>query len=267
MTNIRMFSFKEKVDEAIQLLREHEPPEGYFLAFSGGKDSVVIYDLAVKAGVKFDAHYNNTQIDPPELRIFIRRNYPDTDWIPPKKTMFELIEKNRMLPTRVMRFCCVHLKEHSGMGRVLITGIRGAESIRRAKRKKVEKAINKIGTTFVHAIFDWTDEEVWQYIRSNNIPYCKLYDEGWTRIGCIGCPMTSYARATWEFERYPGIKNAYLRALKKALEKVPNRYFGTDYELMFEWWMSRLSVKEFLRRKEIGETGTFSKSMFQEVIK
>jgi len=267
MTNIRMFSFEQKVHETVQFLREHESPEGYFLAFSGGKDSVVIYDLAVKAGVKFDAHYNNTQIDPPELRIFIRRNYPDMDWIPPKKTMFELIEEKRILPTGIKRFCCANLKEHSGLGRVLITGIRGAESTRRAKRKKVERATGKIDTTFVHPIFDWTDEEVWQYIRSNGISYCKLYDEGWARIGCIGCPMTSSDCAAQEFERYPGIKKAYLRALKKGLEHKPSKYFGRDYELMFEWWMSRLSVKEFLLRKEIEETGTFSGSMFKEAMR
>jgi len=249
--SIRMFPFKEKVDAAIALIQEHEPPEGYFLAFSGGKDSVVIYDLAVKAGVRFDAHYNNTQIDPPELRLFIRRNYPDVDWIPPKKTMFELIEKYQMLPTRVMRFCCRYLKEQSGIGRILLDGIRGAESTRRAKRKRVEKSYHQVDKIFVHAIFDWADGDVWKYIKDNNISYCKLYDEGWSRIGCIGCPMTSSTRATWEFEKYPGLKKAYLRALKKALERRPHKHFGTDHELMFEWWMSRLSVKEFFHNKRM----------------
>jgi len=71
----RLFPFKDKIDAAIELIRQYEPEGGYFLAFSGGKDSIVIYDLAVKAGVKFDAHYNNTQIGPPELRLFIKRNY------------------------------------------------------------------------------------------------------------------------------------------------------------------------------------------------
>ncbi|GAH60807.1 unnamed protein product, partial [marine sediment metagenome] len=54
-----------KVEEAIEFLQENEPVEGYYLAFSGGKDSVVIYDLAEKAGVKFDAHYCVSPIDPP----------------------------------------------------------------------------------------------------------------------------------------------------------------------------------------------------------
>lgn len=248
--SIRMFPFQEKVDAAIALIREHEPPEGYFLAFSGGKDSVVIYDLAVKSGVKFDAHYNNTQIDPPELRLFIRWNYPDVDWIPPKKSMFELIEMHNYLPTRLMRFCCKYLKEHSGMGRTLLDGIRGAESTRRAKRKKTEKSYRG-DKVFVHAIFDWADGDVWKYIRDNSIAYCRLYDEGWSRIGCLGCPMGTKKQLEFQFERYPGLKKAYLRSVKAAFLNKPHKYFGTDYELYFEWWMSKLSVKEFFHNKRM----------------
>ncbi|GAH62141.1 unnamed protein product, partial [marine sediment metagenome] len=77
----------DKVEAAIKLLRDHEPPEGYFLAFSGGKDSVVIYDLAIKAGVWFDAHYNVTGIDPPEIVKFIKANYSSMDFIKPLLTL------------------------------------------------------------------------------------------------------------------------------------------------------------------------------------
>ena len=62
-----LFGSTDKVADAINLLREHEPKDGYYLCFSGGKDSVVIYDLAVRAGVKFDAHHNITTVEPPEI--------------------------------------------------------------------------------------------------------------------------------------------------------------------------------------------------------
>lgn len=257
----RLFPFKDKIDAAIELIRQYEPEEGYFLAFSGGKDSIVIYDLAVKAGVKFDAHYNNTQIDPPELRLFVKRNYSNVDWIQPKKSMFQLIEERRMFPTRTMRFCCYYLKEQSGKNRVLILGIRGAESIRRSKRNAVEKSV-KGNKLFINPIFDWTDEDVWGYIRGSSLQYCKLYDEGWTRIGCIGCPMGTKANIIREFEKYPSIKNAYLRAIKKGLENKPNNYFGTNYELMFEWWMSQLGIKEFFRLKNLEQNHFLSNSVF-----
>lgn len=66
-------SMEQLEARAIALLRLHEPPEGYYLAFSGGKDSCVIKELAKRAGVKFDAHYGNTTIDPPELVRFIKK--------------------------------------------------------------------------------------------------------------------------------------------------------------------------------------------------
>ena len=67
----------DKVELAIQRLKAFEPPEGYYVAFSGGKDSQCIYHLCQMAGVKFDAHYNVTSVDPPELVKFIKTHYPD----------------------------------------------------------------------------------------------------------------------------------------------------------------------------------------------
>ena len=69
-----------KIDYAISLIREYEPPEGYYLGFSGGKDSQVLYDITLKSGVKFDAHYCVSPIDPPDIFKFIRANYPDVIW-------------------------------------------------------------------------------------------------------------------------------------------------------------------------------------------
>ncbi len=60
-----------KIEVAIERLRMFEPEAGYYLAFSGGKDSVVIKALADMDKVKYDAHYNVTSVDPPELVRFI----------------------------------------------------------------------------------------------------------------------------------------------------------------------------------------------------
>lgn len=70
----------DRVEVAIKRLQTFEPDEGYYLAFSGGKDSVVIKVLADMAKVKYDAHYNVTSVDPPELIQFIREHYPDVKW-------------------------------------------------------------------------------------------------------------------------------------------------------------------------------------------
>ena len=259
------FNGKDKVDKAIQRLQTYEPPEGYYLCFSGGKDSVVIKALADMAGVKYDAHYNISSVDPPELVQFIKEQHPDVTREHPRDkngniiTMWNLIPKKAMPPTRVVRYCCAYLKETGGKGRLKVTGVRWAESTRRRKShsevtfadKKAKALIEKelsdedflltpqggvvlrldnrenarivemcyrTHTTMVNPIIDWTDDEVWEFIKEYKVPYCKLYDEGFKRLGCIGCPMGSVKQRQYEFERYPKYKNLYLLAFQKMIE-------------------------------------------------
>jgi phosphoadenosine phosphosulfate reductase len=77
---------------------------GFHVAFSGGKDSQVIYELCQMAGVKFKAFFYKTSVDPRELLSFIRENYPAVEWIKPKMTMYQLILKKGMLPLRSADF-------------------------------------------------------------------------------------------------------------------------------------------------------------------
>ena len=88
----------DKITEAVAILKKYEPPEGYYVAFSGGKDSLCVYYLTKIAGVKADYHYNMTTVDPPELMQFIRTfedvqiKHPGVD-----KTMWSLIVKKAFL--------------------------------------------------------------------------------------------------------------------------------------------------------------------------
>jgi phosphoadenosine phosphosulfate reductase len=252
---------KTKEQVAIERLRQYEPPEGYYLAFSGGKDSMCIYNLALMAGVKFDAHYSVTGIDPPELVQFIRKEYPNVKFEMPDMSIWRWIEK-KGLPTRVTRWCCQVLKERGGEGRVIVTGIRAEESSRRAKlwnivtlsNKHVKKSDRK---TFVNPIIDWTLLDVWDFIETHKLPYCSLYDTFADRLGCVMCPLAGMRSV--EQIRYPKIKEAWHRAALRYWENYgitnhtkPNskaRVFSSaeDY---WQWWLSGKSIKEFLKENQ-----------------
>lgn len=155
---------RDKVQTAIDRIRAFCPEEGYFVAFSGGKDSVVVKALCDMAGVKYDAHYNVTTVDPPELVRFIRAKHPDVIFNRPAMSMRQLIIKKQFPPTRMQRYCCEYLKETNGEGRVTMTGVRWAESRNR-------KANQGIAT-----IFDGAAAEV---AEANDANFTKTVREGW----------------------------------------------------------------------------------------
>ena len=234
------FAGLNKVEVAMMRLKEFEPPEGYYLAFSGGKDSVVIYDLAVKSGIKFDAHYSQGGIDPPELVYFIRNNYPQIHFERPEMSIWQGIYLKGM-PRRQSRWCCELIKEKQGSGRRVVTGIRWQESSRRASRAMFEVCRADGTKWFLHPIIDWTAKDVWGYIHGNKLPYCSLYDEGFKRLGCVLCPMETPRQTQIELKRFPKLAEAWKRACYRYWAKqTPSvvSHWATP-EDMWQWWLSR----------------------------
>lgn len=287
-------NIRDKVQAAIDRLRTFEPDEGYYLAFSGGKDSQCVYHLCKMAGVKFDAHYAVTSVDPPELVQFIKSHYPDvafdrqyySDGVPrhyfndgrPKPiTMWSLIADHTLPPTRKVRYCCAALKEPGGAERVTVTGVRWAESVRRRdghgvvdfqnKPKSTMRMADEIGAeyklnksggvimnddndearrlveqcyrtrkTIVNPIVDWDDDDVWEFLNSNGNEHCCLYDEGFTRLGCIGCPLAGSKNMIRDFERWPKYKQLYILAFEKMIENHPGqiRILDPDSDTKFK---------------------------------
>lgn len=267
-------TLEQKIAYSIDLLRKSEkmalkmdPENGFYLAFSGGKDSQVLYHLAVQCGVKFKAYMNLTSVDPPEIIRFVKKNYPDVTLIKPRMSIYDMAKKKGCLPTKNIRWCCAEYKETSGVGKVTLIGIRKEESVRRSKRNEIETGDRKFSGTFdqwsehtenmvtcvggkdkiiVSPLLYWTERDVWNYLDSIHVPHCKLYDMGYKRIGCILCPMSNYKHKIKEIKDYPHVA----RGWKKAIEwMIRNKWTKSQQldnpDLAFQWWISGKSFKEF----------------------
>lgn len=154
-----------KLEHSVQLIRKaerlamnYDPDDGYFLAFSGGKDSQALYHVAVLGGVKFKAHMNLTSVDPPEVIRFVKKQYPDVALTKPKDSIYNIAVKMGILPTMRTRWCCQEFKEMAGAGKVTLIGIRKQESTRRAKRKEVEISNHKFQGT-LEQLDDYREEQ------------------------------------------------------------------------------------------------------------
>ncbi len=247
---------------------------------SGGKDSDVTLELAQRAGIRFEVQHNHTTADPPETVRYIRetfRKLEDTGIrctinMPVYKgqpvTMWSLIPQKLMPPTRVVRYCCEVLKEHGGTGRFITTGIRWEESTRRKKNRGIyershrnpEKRIILMNDNddkrqlfetcslkakrVCNPIIDWTEADIWGFIASEHIQTNPLYQCGFHRVGCIGCPLAQLKGRYRDFARYPKYQRAYIRAFDRMLEERRRRgkidgswrsgVTGID---IFHWWM------------------------------
>lgn len=133
----------EMEKRAMEYLKAFQPKtEPYYLCYSGGKDSDTILHLAKLADVNYEAVHNLTTVDAPETVRYVK-SQPDVRIDRPEISMWRLIEKKRIPPTMRVRYCCEYLKERGGKGRVKITGVRWAESVRRKLNAGLVKIVGK----------------------------------------------------------------------------------------------------------------------------
>ena len=274
----KMLHSVDLLQKAEKIALNYDAEQGYFLAFSGGKDSQALYHIAQLAGVRFQGHMNLTSVDPPEVIRFVKKNYPEVELNKPGKSIFQSAVERQILPTMRVRWCCAEYKETAGAGKVTLIGIRKAESSRRAKRNEVEIKSRKFSgdldgleeyrqeqkakrirrkskdggvnitnadeeqtlgcihgkeSLLISPIIYWTEQDVWEFLNDVvKVPHCSLYDEGWQRIGCIGCPMSSHKQKMIENERYPHVKRNWIKAIKAIRN-------GGVFKKDYIWWNIR----------------------------
>ena len=229
----------QKIKDGIKLLQDNQPKGNYHLAFSGGKDSIVILHLAKMAGIRYRAHYQQS-MEPPDVVQFIIKEYPEVERHPPEKTMYQLIVENGIPPMRNRRYCCRYMKERGGRGEVCITGVRWCESRNRKDYEPVSYCDTQ-DKTFVCPILSWSDKEVWGFIDAYHLKYPEIYKKGFSRVGCILCPNNRVSEKRLYIQLYPRVVKAYIHALDKMIktwgERGCPRSWKTGQEC-FDWWIN-----------------------------
>ena len=257
MSDLEQISIERlKAASEMSLLHYGQP---LVITDSGGKDSSVCKELAIRAGIPFEVMHNHTTADAPETVRFVRQEAKRFEDLGIKYTinmptykgqrtsMWSLIPQKLMPPTRLVRYCCSVLKETGGAGRFIATGVRWAESASRKNNRGIYEQLtakkeNKIilnndnddkrmlfencrlkAKRVVNPIVDWKDEDVWQFLDDAKAPMNPLYSEGWCRVGCVGCPMAGKKGREAEFLRWPKYKALYINAFEKMLQERRNR--------------------------------------------
>lgn len=229
--------------------------KGFYTGFSGGKDSQALYHMMQLCEVPMHVYFSPTSIDPPENIRFIKTNYPEVEFVKLTTNIFEVFKSMKVLPSMKSRWCCAHFKERGGEGKVVCTGVRKAESVKRSRRNEIEvsgrkfsghmdefdewqekrirrkmknlnqdqfsdakesevRCINGNDKILLNPIIEWSEQDVWEFLNNVvEVPHCELYDQGWTRIGCILCPMASVKNAPRDIERWPHVKERWIRAI------------------------------------------------------
>ena len=274
----------DKVDIAVKRLREaaemsqalYDKP--LLVTYSGGKDSDTVLRLAQIAKIPFEVQHSHTTADAPETVYHVRDKFRELELAGIKceidyhtqpdgtrTTMWNLIPRKLIPPTRLVRYCCAELKEGGGKDRMITTGVRWDESTARKSRgaleiisKRREKSIflnndndedrrlfetcTMKGKRVANPIIDWETSDVMDFLTGEKVKLCSLYSKGWKRVGCNGCPMAGKHRYA-EFARYPTYKKAYIRAFDKMMEMRRLRGMPRGVEMdetgvdVFHWWM------------------------------
>ena len=107
----------------------------------------------------------------------------------------------------------------------------------------------------VNPIIDWTDRDIWKFIRGEHLNVNSLYQMSYDRVGCIGCPIAG-RRTRWrEFADFPQYKQAYIRAFDKMIRIREARGLETRWrsgEEVFVWWMEDQNIKGQMTLYDIG---------------
>ena len=256
-----MQSLNDKENAAIEFIKNIAKTTDVelYAGNSGGKDSAVLDKLLQMSGIDYHSFYTNTTIDPPGTIAHIRKHYPHTEILQPKESFYQLVER-KGLPTRLNRYCCQYLKEYASVGKTVFEGVRSAESRNRAGRDYINIDTRKwqMGATHIYPIYDWSDDDVWNFIKKYDIKLPPHYQHS-DRLGCVGCPLVSRkGHREKEFALYPRFYSAIKSAIEMGMRNNPQwkltNATDRDAEMAMQWWLSGKTMSEFFNQYDFEKT-------------
>lgn len=198
-------------DEAFDFVRKTASEfeeEKIVVSFSGGKDSTVTADIAVKAlsNPSLVHIFGNTTLEFPSTVAYAERyreNHPQAIFLTAKneEQVFYDVCEDIGPPARMMRWCCSMFKTgpitrvinslYRNQQILTFYGIRKSESVSRSKYNRVEDDAESVKIqqqTVASPIFFWKDIDIWLYMLSENVDFNDAYRLGYDRVGCWCCP-------------------------------------------------------------------------------
>lgn len=207
---------EDKIEKAKKLIKAITSMHNCALAFSSGKDSVVLEWLTKIAGARVRMVHNVTTIDPEGTIAFALAHKCELNRN--KLTFLDLVEK-KGFPTMFRRFCCKELKEKY-IADYLLLGVRKDESVKRQKCftefEDMYYYTKKIFTNRFFPMLNFTDEDIEYIVKTYQLECHPIYYDHQgkfcvnRRLGCIGCPLTG-DRGKMDFLKYPILLKQMLR--------------------------------------------------------
>jgi thioredoxin-dependent adenylylsulfate APS reductase len=171
------------------------------ISAAGGVDGMAILDMAWRIEPSVRVFTLDTGRLPPETYTLferVRERYGiEVEFEFPDRLELERLVKDRgpnlMYRSVEDRLSCCELRKVEPLKRKLATldawvsGLRREQWKSRRNIAKVELDRDHGGVVKINPLADWTLDDVWEYVRANDVPYHELLDQGYTSIGCAPC--------------------------------------------------------------------------------